>query len=117
MPNEFQRVMDSTLGTILFTNYYLDDIAIASKGSFSDHKNIVFKNLSILDNHNFVVKWLKCKFFQKEIEWLGFEISSSRISPLINKTKAKKELPIPKNLKELRSFFGSINQYIKLVPN
>ena len=34
MPNEFQRVMDSTLGSIPFTNCYLDDILIASKGSF-----------------------------------------------------------------------------------
>ena len=43
MPNEFQRVMDSTLGSIPFTNCYLDDILIASKGTFVDHKNIVLK--------------------------------------------------------------------------
>ena len=36
---------------------------------------------------------------------------------MFDKTKAIKDLPIPKNLKELRSFFGSINQYIKFVPN
>ena len=32
MPNEFQRVMDSTLGSIPFINFYLDDILFASKG-------------------------------------------------------------------------------------
>ena len=42
MPNEFQRVMDSTLGSIPFTNFYLDDILIAAKGTFLDHKNIYF---------------------------------------------------------------------------
>ena len=42
MPNEFQRVMDSTLGSIPFTNCYLDDILISSKGSFLDHKAIVY---------------------------------------------------------------------------
>ena len=68
MPNEFQRVMDSTLGSIPFTNCYLDDILISSKGSFLDHKNIVLKILSTLDEYNFAVKWSKCKFFQKEIE-------------------------------------------------
>ena len=50
MPNEFQRVMDSTLGNIPFTNFYLDDILVASKGSFIDHKKIVYKNLSTLDS-------------------------------------------------------------------
>ena len=117
MPNEFQRVIDSTLGSIPFTNCYLDDILISSKGTFLDHKNIVLKILSTLDEYNFAVKWSKCKFFQKEIEWLGFKISKSGITPLFDKSKAIKDLPIPKNLKELRSFFGSINQYIKFVPN
>ena len=48
---------------------------------------------------------------------MGFKISKSGITPLFDKSKAIKDLPIPKNLKELRSFFGSINQYIKFVPN
>ena len=117
VPNEFQRVMDSTLGSIPFTNCYLDDILIASKGTFIYHKNIVLKILSTLDEYDFAVKWTKCKFFQKEIEWLGFKISKTGIIPLFDKSKAIKDLPIPKNMKELRSFFGSINQYIKFFPN
>ena len=45
MPNEFQRVRDSNLGSIPFTNCYLDDILIASIGTFKDHKNILLKKL------------------------------------------------------------------------
>ena len=42
MTNEFQRVMDSTIvGNIPCTNCYLDDILVAFKASFSEHKNIV----------------------------------------------------------------------------
>ena len=66
MPNEFQRVMDSTLNSIPFTNCYLDDILIASKGTFLDHKNIVLKISSPLDENNFAIKWTKCKFFKKK---------------------------------------------------
>ena len=66
MPTEFQRLMDTMLGSIPFTNCYLDDILVASKGSFLDHKNIGLKILSILDEYNFEVKWTKCKFFQKK---------------------------------------------------
>ena len=38
MPNDFQRVMDSLLKDITFTNCYIDDILIASKGSLNEHK-------------------------------------------------------------------------------
>ena len=117
MPNEFQRVKDSTLGNIPFTNCYLEDILVASKGSLNDHKKIVYKILPTLDSYNLAVKWSKCKFFQKKIDWLGFKISKSEIAPLFDKTKAIKDIPIQKNLKELRSFFGSTNQYIKFVSN
>ena len=64
MPNEFQRVMDSTIGNIPSFNCYLDDILVASKGSFFDHKNNVYKILSNLDNLNFAVKWLKGEFLK-----------------------------------------------------
>ena len=66
MPNESQRVMDSTLGNIYFTNCYLGDMLVASKESFNDHKKVVYKILSTLDSYNFAVKWSKCKFFQKK---------------------------------------------------
>ena len=115
MPNVIQREMDSTLGSIPFTNCYLDDILFASKGTFLNHKNIVLKILSTLDEYNFAVK--RSKFFQKENEWLGFKISKTGIIPLFDKSKAIKDLPVPMNLKELRSFFGSLNQYVKFFPN
>ena len=76
MLNEFQRVMESLLKDILFTNCYIDDILIASKGSLNEHKAILAKFLKILDNKIMAVKWEKCAFFQKEIEGLGFKISN-----------------------------------------
>ena len=114
MPNNFQRVMDSLLKDIPFTNGYIDDILIASKGSLNEHKAILSK---MLDNKNIAVKWEKCAFFQKEIELLGFKISNSGVKPLVGKSESIKSLPNPKNISELRSFFGSINQHMKFVPN
>ena len=64
------------------------------------------------------VKWENCALFQKKkIEWLGFKISNSGVKSLMGKSDSIKNLPIPKNIPELRSLFGSINQYMKLVPN
>ena len=48
----------------------------------------------------------------------GWDLKSqTQESFLFAKTKAIKYLPISKNLKHLRSFFGSKNQYIKFIPN
>ena len=56
MPIEFQRVVDSLLKDIPFTNCYIDDILIASKGSLNEHKAILTNIFNILDNKNMVVK-------------------------------------------------------------
>ena len=85
MPNEFQRVMDSLLKNIPFTNFYIDDILVASRGSLEEHKSIVYKIFSILDKNNMAVKWGKCSFFKPDIEWLGFKISGDGVRPLVGK--------------------------------
>ena len=63
------------------------------------------------------VKWGKRAFLKSEIEWFGFKISGDGVRPLVGKADAIRNLPIPKNNSELRSFFGSINQYVTFVPN
>ena len=117
IPNEFQRVMDSVLKNKPFTNCYIDDILVASKGSLKEHKATIHKILTILDKNNMGLNWGKCASFKFEIEWLVFRISGEGVRPLVSKADAIKNLPIPKSISELRPFFGSINQYVKFVPN
>ena len=115
MPNELQRVMDSLLKNIPFTNCYVDDILVASKESLEEHEAIVDKILTILGkNNNLAVKWGKCAFFESEIELLGFKFSGDGARPLVGKADAIKNLPSPKNFSEVRSFFGSISQYVNI---
>ena len=116
MLNEFQWVIDSLLKSIPFLNCYIDDILVASRGSLEEHKAIVYKILTILDKNNMAVKKGMCAFFKSETEWLGFKISGEEVRPLVGKADAIKNLPISKNFSELRSFVGSINQYVKFVP-
>ena len=108
MSNEIQRLMDSLLKNIPCTNCYRGDILVATKGSLDKHKVIVNKILKFLDKIKMAVKGGKCSFFQSKIDWLGFKLSG--------KADAIKNLPISKNISELRSFFGFINQYVKFVP-
>ena len=112
MPNEFQMVMDSLLKDIFFTNCYIDDVLIASKGSLNEHTAILTNILNILDNKNMAVKWEKCAFFQKEIEWLGFKISNSGVKLLVGKSDSIKNLPNPKNISELYPVFLWVDQSV-----
>ena len=109
MPNEIQRTMYSLLKNIPFTNCYIDEILVASKGSLDENKSIVYRILTILDKKNMAVNWGKLAFFKPEKEWLGFNILGERVQPLVGKADAIKNLTIPKNISELRSIFGSMN--------
>ena len=116
MPNKFQRVMDSLLKNMPFTNCYKGDILVASKAPLEEQKTKINKILTILDKNNMAVKWGKSGFFQSKIECLGFKILEQGVQVLVGKADAIMNLPVPENISELRSFFGSINQYVKFVP-
>ena len=75
------------------------------------------KILKKLDENNLRLKWEKCKLAQEKIEWLGYDISAEGITPQNEKVQAITKKLQPKNLKELRSYLGAVNQLIKFIPN
>ena len=54
---------------------------------------------------------------KRETEWLGYILSAEGIKPINEKVQAITEKLRPKNLKDLRSFMGAINQLNKFIPN
>ena len=59
----------------------------------------------------------KCHFAKTKIEWLGHKYTQSGTAPLESKTAAILNLSTPKNLKQLRSFLGSVHNLGKFIPN
>ena len=59
----------------------------------------------------------KCHFAKTEIEWLGHKFTQSGIEPLESRTAAILSLSAPKNLKQFRSFLGSVHCLGKFIPN
>ena len=98
MPAEFQKAMDYTLICLKNTYCFLDDILIVSKGSLEEHKSYVMNCLKRLDDENTRIILHKCHFGQLEVDWLGYHISQSGISPLEGKTAAILTLEAPKTL-------------------
>ena len=117
MPTEFQKVMDLTLVNIDFTFVYIDDILIVNKGNKDVHMQKVLEVMQILDKANLQLKVDKCNLACKKIEWLGYELTRSVISPVNGKVQGIKEKLKPTNLKELRSLLGAVNQLNELVPD
>ena len=117
MPAEFQKAMDYTLIGLKNAYCFLGDILIVSKESLQAHKNYVMRCLQRLDDENFKIKLHKCHFGKLEIDWLGYQISQSGISPLESKTAAILTLEAPKALMKLRSFLGSVHYIGKFSPN
>ena len=117
MPAALQKVMDYTLDGLKNTHCFLDDIIIVSRGSKEDHLKLVYNCLVKLNDDNLRINLPKCHFAKTEIDWLGHKFTQSGTAPLESKTAAILNLLAPENLKQLRSFLGSVHYLGKFIPN
>ena len=62
------------------------------------------------------MKHSKCDFFKSEIHYLGHLISADGISPLPDKLDTIKNMPAPKDMKEIKQFLGLTGYYRNFVP-
>ena len=85
MPAEFQKAIKYTLVGLQNTYCFLADLIIVSTRSESDHLNYVIKCLKKLDDNNLRIDRQKCHFAKTEIEWFGYKITQTGISPLDKK--------------------------------
>ena len=117
MPATFQKTINKTLGGISSLFAFLDDILVITKGSIRDHEKELDKILKKLNNEGIAINLQKAEVAKTNIEWLGFTITPSGITPLITKTEAITKLDKPKTLKQLWSFLGSVHHLTKFIPN
>ena len=119
MPAAFQKVMDYTLVGLQNTYCFLDDIIVVSRGSKEEHLKLVHKCLKKLDEDNLQINLPKCHLSKTENEWLGHNFLSQEKHHLTleSKTAAILSLPARNNLKQIRSFLGSVHYIGKFIPN
>lgn len=117
-PSEFQRLMNSVLGDYINTiaQVYIDDIIIPAR-DFEEGLVRLRKVLVRLKQHNLTLKLSKCKFFLKQVEYLGREISENGVRPGLQKVVAVQEMPVPNNVKQLRQFLGLAGYFRKFIQN
>ena len=117
-PATFQRLMENCMGELNLKEclIFLDDILIFSK-TFENHLQSLERVFSNLHKHNLKLKPSKCEFFMTEVKYLGHIVSEHGIKTDPEKTKALETWPIPKNIKELRSFLGFTGYYRRFIKN
>ncbi|KAH9270629.1 hypothetical protein BASA83_007236 [Batrachochytrium salamandrivorans] len=117
-PAQFQRMMNSLFQDMIskFVLVYLDDIVIYSD-NLKDHKTHVRSVLRILSDNRLFCKPEKCHFYQTEIRYLGYIISSNGIRMDSSKIESVQNWPTPKKVHDLQVFLGFANFYRALIPD
>ncbi|GBN34188.1 Retrovirus-related Pol polyprotein from transposon 297, partial [Araneus ventricosus] len=117
-PATFERLMETVLRglTTEACLVYLDDIIIVRR-TFQEHLNNIRKVFQRLQKANLKLSPKKCRFFQKEVSYLGHIISEDGFKTDPEKTKAVVDWPRPETLHDLRSFLGLCTYYRRFVRN
>ncbi|KAL1447833.1 hypothetical protein WDU94_013915, partial [Cyamophila willieti] len=95
---------------------FFDDIVITGKTE-TEHLNRLRQVLNKLKECNLTLSNTKCQLFRNKVEFLGYELGELGCSIPENKLKALNEIPIPKDVTQVKSFLGFVNYYSKFLPN
>ena len=77
----------------------------------------VREKLQTLYKANIHLKAGQCQFAKEQIEWLGFEMTNTRASPVNDKMQGTTKKLGLSNLKGLRSYLGAVNKLNNFIPN
>ena len=115
-PSTFQRMMNSLFKEELddYVLVYLDDILVFSS-TLEEHIAHIRKALERLRTAKLYARLHKCAFFQRRVEYLGFDVSAEGIQPSQDKVKAIVEWPKPQSVRDVRGFLGLASFYRRFI--
>ena len=115
MPTIFQEKIDKTLEHK--KPAWQDNNIILTRSTSEEHIPEVQEVLTKLENAGYRASKEKSKFLKPDAEWLRYKITKEGIKPLRDKTEAIRKLKSPQNIKDIRSFLGSVQYLAKHIPN
>jgi hypothetical protein len=107
LPATFQTMMDDIFQEEVAQGWlriYMDDAIIATRDDPQEHEQKVNHFLRKLAAHDLFLKPEKCKFHQKEVEYLGVVIGNGKVMMDPVKVEGIAKWPTPLNVKDVRSF-------------
>lgn len=113
----FQRTIDQVILPEWRNVFaYLDDIIIASE-TFEEHLECIGKVVNRIHQFGLTINREKSHFCRKEVNYLGYVLSSKGLKIDPEKIRPILEYPAPKNLKQLRRFLGMAGWYSRFIDN
>ncbi|TPX36399.1 hypothetical protein SeLEV6574_g08071 [Synchytrium endobioticum] len=94
----------------------LDDFTVKSE-TIPEHITQLRRFLTRLTELNVYLKPSKCKFFQKEITFVGYVVNEYGYRKQREKMEAMANWGKPRNVKDVRSFLGYVNFYRPFVDH
>jgi len=114
-PSVWQRFADSLFNGLDGVFVYLDDIVIISD-THDEHIRQCRRVLEILRENGLHAKPHKCKWFQKEVEFLGYTlVAGEGIKMTPSKLEGIQQLEEPRNRKELQEVLGVMGFYAQFI--
>ena len=95
---------------------YIDDLLIYGK-NFDQHYSRLCKVLDRLRQANLKLSPKKCHLLKKQVTYLGHLIVDGEVKPDPEKTKLNDGYPVPKSIKEVKSYVSLMSYYRKFIPN
>jgi hypothetical protein len=93
-----------------FVVVFIDDILVYSK-SMEEHEEHLWIVLQQLREHQLFTKFSKCKFWIKEVPFLGHVVSPEGIAVDPSKVKEILDRKLPMSVSEVRSFLWLAGYY------
>ena len=93
---------------------FIDDILVYNP-DLESHLALLRQVFAILLEHQLKIKFSKCKFMQRQLTYLGHEISGEGVQTDNKNITAVEKWPTPRNVKEVRGVLGLAGFYRKFV--
>jgi hypothetical protein len=97
-----------------FVTVYLDDVCIYSR-TLEEHLEHLRLVLQRFKEEGLKLRLKKCFFGLQDMEYLGYNVSASKISVSTKKVEAVADWPVPKTQEEVRSFVHFCNFYARFI--
>lgn len=112
----FQKCMSKLLAGIDNVISYVDDICVFTK-SEKEHLDTLEQIFASLKQHRMTIAPNKLNLVKNEIQFLGYNITNSKITPTKANICKIRNIKEPKTKKDVRALLGLCNFYRKFIPN
>ncbi|GBL98895.1 Retrovirus-related Pol polyprotein from transposon 17.6, partial [Araneus ventricosus] len=117
-PSVFQRYVYSIFRELMrkgIVIIYMDDLIIPAKDEDEGIEKLK-KVFEVASKYGLEIKFKKCQFLRRRVEFLGHVVENGTVRPSVAKTIAVKKFPVPTTVKQVQSFLGLTGYFRKFIP-